>query len=106
MSALQEIKITLSNHKPRLFHDSQPIKSIAIFGYYSRREHNDSSDLDILFEFSDKVGIRFVDLTEDLESLTGLKVDLVSEIGSKVFKINRFRFNLCLSVIGRDNQQK
>ena len=40
MKTLQEIEKTLSNHKSRLFHD-YPIKSMAIFGSYSRSEQND-----------------------------------------------------------------
>lgn len=80
MRTLQEIRNILSNHKQRLFHD-YPIKSMAIFGSYSRKEQNDSSDLDILVEFSDKIGIRFVDLADDLENIVGFKVDLVSKKG-------------------------
>jgi predicted nucleotidyltransferase len=82
MKTLQEIKNTLSNNKNRLFLD-YPLKSIAIFGSYSRREQNDSSDLDILVEFSDKIGVRFIDLAEDLENIVGFKVDLVSKKGVK-----------------------
>lgn len=82
MRSLQEIKNNLSNHKSRLFKD-YPIKSMAIFGSYSRREQNDTSDLDILVEFSDKIGIRFIDLAEDLEKIVGVKVDLVSRKGVK-----------------------
>lgn len=82
MKTLQEIKNTLSNHKNRLFSD-YPIKSMAIFGSYSRREQNESSDLDILVEFSDKIGIRFIDLANDLEQIVGFKVDLVSKKGIK-----------------------
>jgi predicted nucleotidyltransferase len=79
---LQEIENTLSSHKSRLFHD-YPIKSMAIFGSYSRRKQNDSSDLDILVEFSDKIGFRFIDLAEELENIIGFKVDLVSKNGIK-----------------------
>jgi predicted nucleotidyltransferase len=79
---LQDIKNTLSNHKNRLFHDS-PIKSMAIFGSYSRKEQNDTSDLDILVEFSENVGVRFIDLAEELESIIGFRVDLVSKKGIK-----------------------
>ncbi len=82
MKTLQEITHTLGKHKSRLFND-YPIKSMAIFGSYSRREHNDSSDLDILVEFSDKIGIRFIDLADDLEKIVGFKVDLVSKKGIK-----------------------
>jgi predicted nucleotidyltransferase len=82
MKTSQEIISILSNHKKRLFND-YPIKSMAIFGSYSRKEQNDSSDLDILVEFSDKIGIKFVDLAEDLENIIGFKVDLVSKKGIK-----------------------
>ena len=82
MKTLNEIKNTLGSHKNRLFQD-YPIKSMAIFGSYSRREQNDSSDLDILVEFSDRIGVRFIDLAEELESIIGFKVDLVSKKGIK-----------------------
>jgi uncharacterized protein len=82
MKTLQEIKSTLSSHKSRLFND-YPIKSMAIFGSYSRKEQNDTSDLDILVEFSGRIGIRFVDLADDLEEIVGFKVDLVSKNGIK-----------------------
>jgi predicted nucleotidyltransferase len=82
MRTLREIKAILDSNKSRLFHD-YPIKSLAIFGSYSRSQQNDSSDLDILVEFSDKIGIRFIDLAEDLENIIGFKVDLVSKTGIK-----------------------
>ena len=40
---------------------------MAIFGSYSRRDHTEMSDLDILVEFTDKIGIQFVDLAEEIE---------------------------------------
>ena len=82
MKTLQEIKNTLDNHKVQLFRD-YPIKSMAIFGSYSRSEQNDASDLDILVEFSDKIGIRFIDLADELENIFGFKVDLISKNGMK-----------------------
>jgi len=82
MRTLQEIKSILSSHKDRLFHD-YPIRSMAIFGSYARREQDDSSDLDILVEFSDRIGVRFIDLAEELEEIIGFKVDLVSKKGIK-----------------------
>jgi predicted nucleotidyltransferase len=82
MRTLLEVKDTLSDHKNRLFKD-YPIKSMAIFGSYSRKEQNDLSDIDILVEFSDKIGIRFIDLADDLENIVGFKVDLVSKKGIK-----------------------
>jgi uncharacterized protein len=56
---------------------------MALFGSFSRKEQNESSDLDILVEFDGKIGIRFIDLAEEIEQLVGLKVDLVSKKGVK-----------------------
>jgi hypothetical protein len=82
MRSLQEVKSILSLHKKDLFND-YPIKSLAIFGSFSRQENNENSDLDILVEFNDKIGIRFIDLAEELEKLIGFRVDLVSKKGIK-----------------------
>jgi predicted nucleotidyltransferase len=82
MRTLQEIKSELGIHKNRLFKE-YPIKSMAIFGSYSRKEQNEGSDLDVLVEFSDKIGIRFIDLADELEKIVGFKVDLVSKKGIK-----------------------
>lgn len=82
MKTLQDILKTLRSHKNRLFID-YPIKSLAIFGSYSREEQNDSSDVDILVEFSGRIGVRFIDLAEDLEKIIGFRVDLVSRNGIK-----------------------
>ena len=73
METFEFVKNKLNKHKPRLFND-YPIKSLAMFGSYARREQNDFSDLDILVEFSDKIGIRFVDLAEDLEKIVGFNL--------------------------------
>ncbi len=80
MKTLQDIKSILSIHKHYLF-SNYPIKSLAIFGSYARKEQNEESDLDIVVEFNDKIGMRFIDLAEELEKLIGFKVDLVSRNG-------------------------
>ena len=82
MKSLQDIKALLASHKQRLFND-YPIKSMAIFGSYSRKDQSNQSDLDLLVEFNDTIGIRFVNLAEAIENLTGPKVDLVSRNGIK-----------------------
>ena len=56
---------------------------MALFGSYARNEQTDSSDVDILVEFNDKIGIKFIDLANELEKSLGLKVDLVSKKGIK-----------------------
>ena len=82
MKTLQEIKNKLGNHKRHLFKD-YPIKSLAIFGSYSRKEQTENSDVDILVEFNGRIGIRFIDLADEIENIVGSKVDLVSKNGIK-----------------------
>jgi len=78
MHSLDSIKSSLSTKKEQLYKDYS-IKSLAIFGSYSRGEENKSSDLDMLVEFSETIGIRFIDLAEELEKILACKVDLVSK---------------------------
>ncbi|WP_417590476.1 nucleotidyltransferase family protein [Owenweeksia hongkongensis] len=78
MKSLEQIKSALVTHKATLS-KRYPIKSLAIFGSYSRGDQNDSSDVDILVEFDGKIGLKFIDLAEEIESLLGNKVDLVSK---------------------------
>jgi predicted nucleotidyltransferase len=80
MRNIHEIRTALSSRRNHLF-QAYPIKSMAIFGSYSREENTDDSDLDILVEFNDIIGIRFVDLADEIEEIVGLKVDLVSRNG-------------------------
>lgn len=82
MKSLQDIQATLIEHKDQLFSD-YPIKSLAIFGSYARNEQDIDSDLDLIVEFNDKIGIRFIDLADELESLVGFRVDLISKKGIK-----------------------
>lgn len=82
MKTLEEIKSALGRHKQQLFAE-YPIKSLAIFGSYARNEQVDGSDIDIMAEFKDPIGIRFIDLADEIEKLLGFKVDLVSKNGIK-----------------------
>jgi uncharacterized protein len=82
MKTLSDIQKTLATHR-QLLYEKYPIQSMAIFGSYARKEQNDQSDLDLMVEFSGKIGIRFVDLADEIEKLIGLKVDLVSRKGIK-----------------------
>ena len=82
MKTLQEIKTTLGSNKKKLL-QKYPIKSLAIFGSYSRNDQDETSDVDILVEFSEIIGIKFIDLADELEKIIGLRVDLVSKKGIK-----------------------
>ena len=82
MKTLQEVQSALQRSKPFLL-ANYPIESLAIFGSYARNEQLAESDVDIMVAFNGKIGLRFVDLAEEIEQLLGLRVDLVSRDGVK-----------------------
>jgi len=70
------IKI-LKEHEREL-KEKYGVKSIGVFGSYVRGEQKQTSDLDILVEFEKPIDFfEFLELEEYLESLLGIKVDLV-----------------------------
>lgn len=61
-----------------------PVERLALFGSVTREDFDPAtSDIDILVEFNGAIGWEIVDLHEELETLLGRKVDLVSRRGIK-----------------------
>ncbi|PIP48377.1 MAG: nucleotidyltransferase [Chloroflexi bacterium CG23_combo_of_CG06-09_8_20_14_all_45_10] len=92
MKTLDEIKSILALHKEEL-RQRYKVKELGIFGSYVRGDQRKRSDIDILVEFVEPVGLfEFMDLEEHLASLIGIKVDLVSKkalkprIGKYIFR--------------------
>jgi uncharacterized protein len=56
------------------------VKSLSIFGSVARDQARPDSDIDILVEFSESIGIfEFLELKEYLESILKSRVDLATE---------------------------
>lgn len=78
MPDLEEIKKLIQSRKKDL-RVRYGVKAIGIFGSYVRGEQAEGSDIDVLVELEKPIGFfRFLELEEHLESITGLKVDLVT----------------------------
>lgn len=82
MKTLQEIKLNLNNNKNQQF-SKYPIRTLAIFGSYARNEQSEKSDVDLIVEFKDEIGIEFIDLADEIENILDSKVDLISRNGIK-----------------------
>ena len=67
----------LSLAKPNL-EKKYGIPSLALFGSYNRNEANTNSDIDVMVEFNEPLGVKFIDLADELEDILHEKVDLVS----------------------------
>jgi predicted nucleotidyltransferase len=55
------------------------IEKIALFGSYARNEQTPESDIDVLVEFRQPVGIEFIDLGIYLEQCFQKPVDVVTK---------------------------
>ena len=83
----------LQQHKEELF-NKYPLKSMAIFGSYSRGEETKDSDVDVMVELNGPIGIKFLNLNYEIEQLLSKKVDLVSKRGIKPGYFNSIESDL------------
>jgi predicted nucleotidyltransferase len=77
MRSVQEILAILRRAMPELARDFS-VTRVALFGSYARGQQTETSDVDILVEVDPAIGLRFVDLAERIESLIGVRADVVS----------------------------
>jgi len=80
VSYLSTIQDKLRRIKPKLS-EKYHVNSIGLFGSIVRTDFTPESDIDIVVDFSQPIGIEFIDLAEELEILLKRKVDLVSRAG-------------------------
>ena len=67
----------------REYFKTQPVLKAWLFGSFARGEETEDSDVDILVEldYSQPVGLEFVQMQLDLQSLLRKPIDLVSNRG-------------------------
>ncbi|AGK61384.1 putative nucleotidyltransferase [Archaeoglobus sulfaticallidus PM70-1] len=78
MKNLEEV-IQILKENDRILKERFKVKSIGVFGSVTRGEQKETSDIDIIVEFSEPVGWEIVDLKEFLEELLGVRVDVVTK---------------------------
>jgi predicted nucleotidyltransferase len=63
--------------------ETQPVLKAFLFGSYARNEATETSDVDLLVEldYSQPIGLEFVQMQLDLQKLLSKKVDLITERG-------------------------
>ena len=86
--AFATVRQKLEHLKPELL-KRYPIASIGLFGSVVRDDFTSNSDIDIIVDFNDKIGIEFITLADELEEELNYKVDLVSRdaIKPKYFEV-------------------
>jgi predicted nucleotidyltransferase len=77
MRTLDEVIAQLRRVQPDL-QRRYPIRELGIFGSYARGEQTEDSDLDILVNLGDGIGLlELAGLQQDLSDALGVRVDLV-----------------------------
>ncbi|MBD1875314.1 nucleotidyltransferase family protein [Nodosilinea sp. FACHB-131] len=83
MKTLEDIQRWLVLHKP-LLQERYMISELGVFGSYVRQEQTETSDVDVLVEFSEVPSLlKFINLENYLSDNLGIKVDLVHKRGLK-----------------------
>jgi predicted nucleotidyltransferase len=75
------------------------VKRIGLFGSFALKTAGDESDIDLLVEFQEPIGLRFMDLVDYLESLLGRKVDVLTPAGLQGIRVKRVAKNINKSVV-------
>ena len=75
LAALREIKPAMAMR--------YKLRSMALFGSYSRGDQTPESDVDVLVDVDPAIGLDFIDLAETIERRLGVKTDVVPADGVK-----------------------
>ena len=77
MKSIEEMKEIIVQNQA-ILEEKYKVKSLAFFGSFVRGEQGEDSDIDVMVEFSEPVGLLFVHLADYLEEILGMKVDLLT----------------------------
>jgi predicted nucleotidyltransferase len=82
MQTRESVVQILNQHRAELI-SQWPIAGLWLYGSVARGEQSEASDVDLLVELSAPMGWNFFDLAHHLETLLGVKVDLIPKAGVK-----------------------
>ncbi|GIW29212.1 MAG: nucleotidyltransferase [Meiothermus sp.] len=67
--------------------DVYGVQRIGVFGSFAKGQPTDESDVDLVVEFEQPIGFRFVELAEYLEGLIGRQVDILTPAGIQGIRV-------------------
>ena len=77
MKTTKEILQLLQQQKSELV-QIYGVKRLALFGSYARGDQREDSDVDIIVEVDPSIGLRFVELAEQIQKLLGVRTEVIS----------------------------
>ena len=88
MKSIDELKEIIAQNQATL-EQKYKVKSLAFFGSFVRGDQTEDSDIDVMVEFREPVGLLFIHLADYLEEILDMKVDLVTP---EAIKPNRMKY--------------
>lgn len=70
-----------------------------MFGSFAKGDFAETSDVDLVIEFDQPIGLRFIELVEQLEQLLGRKVDVLTPAGINGIRVKRVARDIAENVI-------
>ena len=75
------------------------VKKLGLFGSYAKGSPTPTSDVDVIVEFEQPLGLKFIEFAEELERLLDRKVDVLTPEGLKGIRIRRVAEDIAQSVV-------
>jgi predicted nucleotidyltransferase len=94
----QDILTLLRSHFPQLAADFS-VSRIGVFGSFARGDFAETSDVYLVIEFDQPIGLRFVEMVEQLEQLLGRKVDVLTLAGIDGIRVKRVARDIAENII-------
>lgn len=98
MLTTEEITQTLRDEYSHLAAE-YGVKRIGLFGSYATGIPTEASDIDIVVDFEQPIGFRFVELAEYLESVLGKTVDVPTPAGIQAIRLERVAREIERSIV-------
>ena len=75
------------------------VKRLGLFGSYAKGSFTPTSDVDVIVEFEQPLGLKFIEFAEELERLLDRKVDVLTPEGLKGIRIRGGAEDIAQSVV-------
>ena len=75
------------------------VEKIGLFGSFAQDTASNSSDVDLMVEFNQPIGFRFIELIDYLEQLLNRKVDLLTPAGIQDIRLNHVSESINSTII-------
>lgn len=75
------------------------VKRIGLFGSFARETADETSDVDIVVEFQQPIGFKFIEFVDYLEQVLGREVDVLTPAGLQGIRVPNVARTIAESVI-------